>query len=94
MLFWYSDEYAQHFPDKVNTARENAVRPLNTRTVFYSLTDMAGITLKDPDLPRLSVFSPGLVNVKRMVQGQPRPFDFDEWMARTGTKIPIVTPPQ
>jgi glucan phosphoethanolaminetransferase (alkaline phosphatase superfamily) len=77
MLFWYSNEYAHRYPDKVEDARKNADRPMNTRAVFYSMTDMAGITLKDPDLSRLSVFSPNFVNVKRMVLGPAKLFDFD-----------------
>lgn len=94
MLFWYSDEYAQRYPTKVANARTNVARPLSTRAVFYSLTDMAGIKLDDKDLPRLSVFSSQLEDVKRMTFGQAKPFDFDEWMTQTGTKIPIVRPPE
>lgn len=94
MLFWYSDEYARRYPDKVANARKNSSRPLSTRAVFYSLTDMAGIKLDDSELPRLSVFSCKLENVRRMVFGQQGPFDFDEWTNRTGTKIPIVEPPK
>ncbi|HEY3669203.1 MAG TPA: phosphoethanolamine transferase [Polyangiaceae bacterium] len=94
MLFWFSKEYAQQYPDKVAAATSNTSRRLNTRAVFYSLTDMAGVTLDDPNVNRLSVFSPSLSDIKRMVMGMPTPFDFDEWMARTGTKIPALTPPQ
>jgi len=94
MVFWYSDEYAARYPEKVEAARKNAARPLNTRAVFYSLTQMIGASLPDPDLPKLSVFSPDLTNVKRMVAQHPKPIDFDEWAARTGTKIPKVIPPQ
>lgn len=93
MLFWYSDEYAARFPERVEMARKNAERPLNTRTVFYSLAQMAGLQIPDPDLPKLSVFSADLTNVKRMVAKQPQPVDFDQWMATTGTKIPKVVPP-
>jgi glucan phosphoethanolaminetransferase (alkaline phosphatase superfamily) len=93
MLFWYSEEYARRFPDKIANARKNATLPFNTRAIFYSLTDMAGISLNDPDLSHLSVFSPEVVGVKRIVFGQPKPFDFDEWLARTGTTIPTVSPP-
>jgi glucan phosphoethanolaminetransferase (alkaline phosphatase superfamily) len=92
-LFWHSDEYAGRFPDKIATARLNLAHRLTTRSVFYSLAQMAAIKLDDPDLPRLSVFSPGLAHPKRMV-GQPTPFDFDEWLARTGTIIPKPKVPQ
>ena len=87
MLFWYSDEYAQQFPDRIAQARLNLARKLTTRSVFYSLAHMAGITLDDPDSPRLSVFSASIDPPKRMV-GQPNPFDFDEWLARTGKSVP------
>jgi heptose-I-phosphate ethanolaminephosphotransferase len=94
MIFWYSEEFAQRYPEKVETARKNAERPLNTRAVFYSLAQMGGITLDDPLLPKLSVFSPELTNVKRMVSKQPHPIDYDEWATNTGTKVPKVIPPK
>jgi heptose-I-phosphate ethanolaminephosphotransferase len=93
LLFWYSDQYAQRFPEKVATARTNQAHRLTTRTVFYSLADMAEIRLNDPDLPRLSVFSPRLDHPKRMVR-HPAPFDFDEWLARTIKTIPPGKVPQ
>ena len=77
MLFWYSDAYAQRYPDRVEAARRNADLRMNTRSVFYSMTDMAGVTLQDPDLANLSVFSPTFTSPKRMVLGQNKVFDFD-----------------
>jgi heptose-I-phosphate ethanolaminephosphotransferase len=77
MLFWYSDEFAASHPDKVAAASTNAARPLNTRVLFHSLTDMAGIDIHDPETPRLSVFSPQLARIRRMVMGEPQPFDYD-----------------
>jgi glucan phosphoethanolaminetransferase (alkaline phosphatase superfamily) len=77
MIFWSSDEFARRFPGKVAAARGNASRPLNTRAVFHSLADMAGITIHDPETPLLSVFSPGLGSLRRMVMGEPGPFDYD-----------------
>jgi glucan phosphoethanolaminetransferase (alkaline phosphatase superfamily) len=93
MLFWFSPEYRQRFPEKIEAVRANAARPVNTRVVFYSLTDMAGAALDDPQLSHFSVFSSGFTNFKRMTFGRPAIFDFDEWMSRTGTTIPVVTPP-
>ena len=93
MLFWYSDAYARRFPDKVANARRNAEHKLSTRNVFYSMTDLSGIEIPDADLPHFSVFHDALTDFKRMVFGAPKPFDFDEWMARTGTSIPTVVPP-
>ena len=92
-LFWHSDEYAKQFPDQIAAARLNLAHRLTTRSVFYSLAQMAAITLNDPDMSRLSVFSTHLDHPRRMV-GQPTPFDFDEWSARTGTIVPIVKVPQ
>jgi len=77
MLFWYSDAYAQRYPDRVEAARRNADLRMNTRSVFYSMTDMAGVTLQNPDLANLSVFSPTFTSPKRMVLGQNKVFDFD-----------------
>jgi glucan phosphoethanolaminetransferase (alkaline phosphatase superfamily) len=93
MLFWHSDEYARRYPEKVAAVRANAARPLNTRAVFYSMTDMAGIGLDDRDVARLSVFSQGLVNVRRITLGVPKNFDFDEWVARAGIKLPVLERP-
>ena len=92
MLFWYSDEYARRYPEKLAAARANASRPLNTRAVFYSMTDMAGIGLDDGDVSKLSVFSPDLVNVRRITLGVPKNFDFDEWVARNRIKLPGSVP--
>ena len=77
MMFWYSPEFAAAFPEKVAAAEHNLSRPLNTRVVFYSLADMAGFDVHDPQLPRLSVFSDAFTPYDRMVMGDPKPFDFD-----------------
>jgi hypothetical protein len=57
------------------------------------MTDMAGISLDDGGLSRLSVFSSGLENVRRITLGVPKNFDFDEWVARNGIKLPGTIPP-
>jgi glucan phosphoethanolaminetransferase (alkaline phosphatase superfamily) len=93
MLFWYSHEYAQKYPRKLAAARANASRPLNTRAVFYSLTDLAGIGLDDANVSKLSVFSRGLTDVRRITLGVPKNFDFDDWAARNKIKVPGSTPP-
>ncbi|MFL5290914.1 MAG: phosphoethanolamine transferase [Myxococcales bacterium] len=92
MVFWHSDEYAREYPEKLASLRANASRPLNTRAVFYSLTDMAGIRLQDGNLPRLSVFSPDLTNVPRITLGVPKNFDFDIWVAKNGIKLAAPAP--
>ena len=77
MIFWYLNAVRAPHPEKVDAARANADQRLNTRSVFYSMADVAGITLEDPDAARLSVFSGNFTGVKRMVLGQNRVFDFD-----------------
>jgi len=88
MLFWYSDEYAQRFPEKIAAARSHVGRPLNTRAVFYSVADIANITFDDPNIAKLSVLSPGLTDMPRMVMGEPRPVDYDKWRAEHGLPTP------
>jgi glucan phosphoethanolaminetransferase (alkaline phosphatase superfamily) len=94
MLMWFSDEYIRRYPEKVAAAKRNADRRLNTRVVFYTVADLAGISLPDPQLPQFSVVSPTFQDYKRITAGEPQMFDFDEWLARTGLKIPVVTPPE
>lgn len=88
MLFWCSNEFSEHFPGKMAAARANAARPLNTRVVFHSLVDMAGIDIHDPETARLSVFSPDLGTIRRMVLGEPKPFDFDRRRIEGTLKAP------
>jgi glucan phosphoethanolaminetransferase (alkaline phosphatase superfamily) len=90
MLFWYSSEFALRYPEKISAARVNATRPLNTRVVFHSLADMAGIDVHDADTARLSVFSPKLITIRRMVLGEPRPFDFDRWRIERHLQVPGI----
>jgi glucan phosphoethanolaminetransferase (alkaline phosphatase superfamily) len=88
MLFWCSEEYSERFPGKIAAARANAARPLNTRVVFHSLVDMAGIDIHDPETRRLSFFSPDLGAIPRMVMGEPKPFDFDRRRREGALKAP------
>jgi glucan phosphoethanolaminetransferase (alkaline phosphatase superfamily) len=88
MLFWCSDEFAQRYPAKVAAAHANAVRPLNTRVVFHSLADMAGIDIHDPETRRLSFFSAEPGKISRMVLGEPKAFDYDRWRMSTSFKAP------
>jgi hypothetical protein len=77
MFVWYSDELAARHPEKVAAARANAGRPLTTRSVFYSLLQMADIRLPDPQISRFGVFSTELDAYPRIVQAHPKPMDFD-----------------
>lgn len=86
MLFWYSREFAAGNAAKVSALLENAGKPLNTRAVFYSLVDMAGIHLPDSALPRLSVFSPAIQKIRRMCTSNPGVTDFDQWLEQRGLR--------
>jgi glucan phosphoethanolaminetransferase (alkaline phosphatase superfamily) len=94
MLLWFSDEYVQRYPEKVALARKNAARRLNTRVVFYTMADLAGISLPDPELTHFSLVSPQFQDYKRITARDPSMFDFDEWLATSGMKIPVVKPPE
>jgi glucan phosphoethanolaminetransferase (alkaline phosphatase superfamily) len=84
MLLWYSDRYRELFPEAVAAAHQNAERPLTTRSVFYTLADLAGGDISDPDLARLSAASRGLERIPRMVSGRSAPVDFDVWSNERG----------
>lgn len=59
LIFWHSDLYGERYPEKVENAFSNKAQPVNSDNVFYSVCDMAGITLPHPysDLT-YSIFSP------------------------------------
>ncbi|MEO7035140.1 MAG: phosphoethanolamine transferase [Polyangiaceae bacterium] len=79
LLFWYSDEFEQHFPEKIANAKDNLSRRLSTRSVFYTLQDLVGAHLAAdaPDAVRLSVLAPHTVEVPRIIAAQTKTFDFD-----------------
>lgn len=56
-LFWYSDAYAQAFPEKVATLRDNAGKRVTSADTFATLSDMAGVDFPSHDSSR-SLFSP------------------------------------
>ncbi|MDB4997603.1 MAG: sulfatase [Myxococcaceae bacterium] len=85
MLFWFSDAYAQRFPAKVAAARSAVSAPLSTRTVFYSLADLAGVHVRgptqEPDAEgALSVFSPDRQAMPRLVVQESGTIDYDAWL--------------
>lgn len=53
---WYSQQYQQHFPDKVSTLSKHKNATLTTENVFHSLLDMVNIRTPDEQLSR-SIFS-------------------------------------
>jgi heptose-I-phosphate ethanolaminephosphotransferase len=79
MFFWFSDAYAQRFPDKVAAARAAAGASLNTQAVFYSVADMASVRFADAAEPALSVFSAERRPVRRLVIKETGNVDYDEW---------------
>lgn len=42
-LAWFSEEYRQLFPEKVQAARNNYMAPATTHSVFHTMADMASI---------------------------------------------------
>lgn len=78
MFFWSSSRYNERFPERVQAAKANASRLLNTRSVFYSLLQMAGTDIGDPQLRALSVFSPSPEAYPRMVMLQEGFANYDE----------------
>jgi len=55
-FFWYSDEYAKAFPERVEAFRGNASQRVLSADTFPSLIDMAGINIPDQDSSQ-SLFS-------------------------------------
>jgi glucan phosphoethanolaminetransferase (alkaline phosphatase superfamily) len=74
-LFWYSDSYGQHFPQRVATLRANAGKRTLSANTFESLIDMAGVTFPTHD-ETWSLFSPQWHYHTRWV-AQTRHIDFD-----------------
>jgi hypothetical protein len=74
-LFWYSDAYGQHFPQRVTALRANAGKRTLSANTFESLIDMAGVTFPTHD-ERWSLFSPQWHYHTRWV-AQTRHIDFD-----------------
>ena len=58
---WYSDEYMELYPEKVQAIQQNKTTPVSSNVVFYSLLDLAGID--DIVDYTQSICSPSLVPV-------------------------------
>jgi glucan phosphoethanolaminetransferase (alkaline phosphatase superfamily) len=43
MLVWYSDEYANKYPEKVENLQKNKTKAVSSQVLFYSLLDMANV---------------------------------------------------
>ena len=55
-LFWYSDAYAQAFPQRLSGLRGNAAQRVLSHDTFESMIDMAGVDFPGHD-PSFSLFS-------------------------------------
>ena len=56
-LVWYSDKYAQRFPDKVAALKENRTKHYRTDYLFYSILSAAGMEAAG-NSPSFDLFSP------------------------------------
>ncbi len=65
-FLWYSDNYAESYPDKINRLKRNRKARLSTENVFHSLVDMADIRYPSEHLD-WSVFSKKFKQHKRYV---------------------------
>ncbi len=79
MLLWYSSELAERWPEKIAAARRSSTMRMTTRSVFYTLADLAGATFDDPALETLSVLRPGFREATRVVKRGEGTFDYDAW---------------
>jgi glucan phosphoethanolaminetransferase (alkaline phosphatase superfamily) len=68
-VFWFSDSFASRYPARVSALMANARARVNTRAIFYTLADMAALTLQDPNMARLSLLSPTFEPPRREVFG-------------------------
>jgi glucan phosphoethanolaminetransferase (alkaline phosphatase superfamily) len=78
-LFWYSNQYAEQYPQNVVNARQHSTSRLSTEDIFESLVDMAQIDFAGHDRS-WSVFSPSFQQHPRIVTplyGQVQ-LDFDD----------------
>jgi glucan phosphoethanolaminetransferase (alkaline phosphatase superfamily) len=87
-LFWYSDGYQEHFPQRVAALRSHAGRRTLSADTFESLIDMAGVTFPSHD-ETWSLFSPDWHYHTRWV-AQTQHIDFDT--ARIGGSCERVLP--
>jgi glucan phosphoethanolaminetransferase (alkaline phosphatase superfamily) len=88
-LSWYSDDYAEAFPARVNALRSNAGKHLMSADTFESMIDMAGVEFPGHD-PSMSVFSPQW-RYRARITNAPWQVDIDH--AGFGKGCAIVLPP-
>jgi glucan phosphoethanolaminetransferase (alkaline phosphatase superfamily) len=86
-LFWYSDEYAQRFPDKIAALRAHRDQAITTEAVFPLLLDAADIHFPGED-PTRSPMSPSFAPHPRIVVNFRTSVDFDH--AHMGKNCELV----
>jgi glucan phosphoethanolaminetransferase (alkaline phosphatase superfamily) len=57
MFFWYSQRFADRFPEKVAAVKRNATLKVSTSSIFYTLADLASVVLDDPRMSTSSLAS-------------------------------------
>jgi heptose-I-phosphate ethanolaminephosphotransferase len=81
MMLWYSSELAERWPQKIAGAIRSSTMRVSTRSVFYTLADLAGATFDDPSIETLSVLRPGFGESARIVKRGEGTADYDAWRA-------------
>ncbi len=76
MLFWASDDFVEHFPDKMLGAQGNAKRPISTANVFPMLLDLGGTVISGDDTS-MSVLSPAFEPRPRLILREDNVHDYD-----------------
>ena len=85
---WISTQQRDPFTGAINRyPREADVTRFYERRLD-GMTDLAGISIHDPETARLSVVGTSLGAIRRMVLGEPRPFDYDRWKLRPRASAP------
>ena len=77
MLLWYSNELAARWPAKIAAAKRSSTMRVSTRSVFYTLADLAGATFDDPSLETLSLLRPTFRETTRFVKRGEGTADYD-----------------
>ena len=79
LIFWFSEKYKEEYPEKIHNAYKNRTAKISTSYIFYSLLDMANISIDGFD-ESMSIFSKKLTEKPRYVYNQVNDniFNFDQ----------------
>lgn len=68
LITWYSNTYANTYPNKAHNVKKYINRPINADNVFYSICDMADISISSKYAkPEWSIFGDSLVDHPRYI---------------------------